>query len=401
MTVRIAKIKTAAAALPARFALDGNAGGAQSFLPRIVALVRDRETEVVRTATVVRRNHASRHRRRLERAAPLEEQQHLPTAGVQPGKAMAVARDDRQAERVAIKCHGAREIVDVEDGLHDSFDARRLGHAANASGFTGKAILLATRPFHGRNSSVLARLALLAVLLALPLRGAERAPLIAEALAAEARWDSRRALELFLRADREQPNDAFVLQKISKQYSDLAFGEKSAAAKRALASQALTYAQRSVALAPDDAVCALSLAICHGHLALAGSVREKVELSRVMQAEIEHALRLDPNYAWAHHLLGRWHRELADLGRATRLLARLFYGELPRASLAESVAHLRRAAELQPGEASHWIELGFSLEAAGARTEARACWQRGLALPATGPHDESERERARAALRAR
>lgn len=246
-----------------------------------------------------------------------------------------------------------------------------------------------------------ARFVLLAVLLALPLRSAEQAPAIAEALAAEARWDSRRALELFLRADRERPNDAFVLQKISKQYSDLAFGEKSAATKRALAAQALTYAQRSVVLAPDDAVCALSLAICHGHLALAGSVREKVELSRVMQAEIEHALQLDPNYAWAHHLLGRWHRELADLGRATRFLAQLFYRELPPASFAQATAHLRRATELEPGEPSHWIELGFALEKTGARTEARACWQRGLDLPATGPHDESERERARAALERR
>jgi tetratricopeptide (TPR) repeat protein len=243
------------------------------------------------------------------------------------------------------------------------------------------------------------RLTLLCLALALKLAAAEPSALLAEAQAAEARWDSRRALELFLQADAAQPNDPAILHKISKQYSDLAFGEKSSAAKRALATQALTYAQRAAALAPNDAVCALSLAICHGHFAVTGSVKEKIELSRAMQIEIQRALQLDPSYAWAHHLYGRWHLELADLGRTARFFVQLFYGGLPRASFDEGIQHLRRATELEPSEPGHWFELGFALARTGKRDEARGCWERGMALSGSGPHDARQRERARAALR--
>lgn len=246
---------------------------------------------------------------------------------------------------------------------------------------------------------MLARLLLPCLALGTTLGAAEPSALIADAIAAEARWDSRQALELLLRADAAKPNDPAVLQKISKQYSDLASRENSTESKRALAAQALAYAQRSAALAPNDAVCALSLAICHGHFAVTGSVREKVALSRLMQLEIERALQLDPNYAWAHHLYGRWHVELAELGRTARFIVKIFYGELPQASFADGINHLRRAAELEPREPSHWFELGFALALTGQREDARACWERGLALPASGPHDAGQRERARAALR--
>lgn len=248
---------------------------------------------------------------------------------------------------------------------------------------------------------MLGRLMTLCLALAVALTAREPAALLAEANAAEARWDSKKALELLLQADAAKPNDPAILQKISKQYSDLAFGEKSTAQKRALATQALAYARRSAALAPNDAVCALSLAICHGHFAVTGSVREKVELSRLMQIEIERALQLDPSYAWAHHLYGRWHMELADLGRTARFMVKIFYGALPSASFDAGIQHLRRATKLEAREPSHWFELGFALARTGKPDEARACWERGLSLPASGPHDANQRDRARTALRGR
>src|SRR5690348_12386842 len=48
------------------------------------------------------------------------------------------------------------------------------------------------------------------------------AELMRQAQAAEDRFDSQTALTLFQRADQLRPNDAAILQKISRQYSDLA-----------------------------------------------------------------------------------------------------------------------------------------------------------------------------------
>ncbi|HTL51298.1 MAG TPA: hypothetical protein VL860_01855 [Planctomycetota bacterium] len=222
--------------------------------------------------------------------------------------------------------------------------------------------------------------------------------LVREGLAAEARQECARALELFLQAAAAKPDDAFILQKIARQYSDLVADQDTVEAKRTFATHALDYARRSYALEPTSAVDALSLAICHGHLALVSDIHTKVGYSRLIKEEIDQSLRLDPNYAWAHHLLGRWHCEVASLGVSARIFGRLFYGGLPPASLDEGIAHLRRATELEPGELSHWVELGFACAAAGRADDARRVWRHSLSLPPRGKHDADAQQRVRAAL---
>lgn len=244
------------------------------------------------------------------------------------------------------------------------------------------------------------RLPVLLCLSALGLAGADVRTLVDEALAAEARLDSARALELFLQADAAKPGDATLLQKIAKQYSDLVPDQTTKEAKKDYARRALDFARRSYELEPGNAVHALSLAICHGHIAVVSDARTKVEMSRLIKEDAERALRLDPNYAWAHHVLGRWHYEVAGLNGVARFLAGLLYGGIPPASFAEGVAHLQRATELDPGELNHWIDLGFAYRAAGRLAEARAAWDRGLAMPDRGKHDPVAKRRARAALAA-
>jgi tetratricopeptide (TPR) repeat protein len=222
--------------------------------------------------------------------------------------------------------------------------------------------------------------------------------LVRDGLAAEARLDAPRALELFQAADAARPNDAFILQKIAKQYSDQVPDQTTDGAKREFATRALGFAERSVALEPTNAVYVLSLAICHGHLALVSDIRTKVEYSRLIKDESERALRLDPDYAWAHHLLGRWHYEVASFGSVARFFAKLLYGGIPPASREAAVAHLRRATELEPGELNHWIELGFAYAASGRKDEARRAWQHGLAMPDASKHDQGAKARAREAL---
>ena len=227
---------------------------------------------------------------------------------------------------------------------------------------------------------------------------ADVSQLVQQALAAEARLDSAAALKLFTEADAAQPNDAFILQKIARQYSDLVLDQPDVESKKRYAQTALDFATRAVALRPDDAVNVLSLAICHGKLAVYSDTRTKVQYSRLVKSEAERALALDPRYAWAHHVLGRWHYEVAGLGGASKFFVRLWYGGLPPASLTEAVAHLQRSVELEPDELNHWLELGFARAAAGDARGAREAWTHGLAMPSRGKHDGPAKQRARDAL---
>ncbi|MDP1581778.1 MAG: hypothetical protein Q8M02_16050 [Candidatus Didemnitutus sp.] len=219
-----------------------------------------------------------------------------------------------------------------------------------------------------------------------------------EALAAEARLDSQGALALLLRLAEAAPDDPFVLQKIARQYSDLVVDQPDDSAKRDYAQRALDYSLRAVALQPSDPVNVLSLAISHGKLALYSDTRTKVRYSRLVKEEAERALALDPGYAWAHHVLGRWHYEVAGLGMPARWLVRLIYGGLPAASTAQAVAHLEKAVALEPQELNHHLELGFAYAADGQRARARAAWEQGLPMPSRGKHDEPAKHRAREAL---
>jgi tetratricopeptide (TPR) repeat protein len=229
-------------------------------------------------------------------------------------------------------------------------------------------------------------------------RAANADVLVREALAAEAKLDARGALALFLAAEQAKPNDPFILQKIARQYSDQIVDLASVDEKKASAQRALEYSQRAVALAPNDAVNVLSLAVCHGKLALYSDTRTKVEYSRLVREEAERALALDPNYAWAHHVLGRWHYEVADLGATSRFFVKLLYGGLPGGTTPAAVRHLTRAVELEPGELDHHLELGFAYAADGQSAKARECFARGLAMPSRAKHDEPAKARARAAL---
>ncbi len=234
--------------------------------------------------------------------------------------------------------------------------------------------------------------------LAAGLRAAPVDDLVRKAQAAEARLDSAGALIHFQQADAAKPNDAAILFKIAKQYSDLVPDQATDAGKREFAQHGLDYAQRAYALEPTNAVYTLSLAICHGHLATVCDVRTKVEYSRLIKEEAERSLQLDPNYAWAHHVLGRWHYEVASLGMTARFFARLLYGGISPASLEEGITQLRRSTELEPGELNHWIDVGFAYAAAGRKDDARASWKHGLAMSDRSKHDATSKRRAREAL---
>lgn len=223
---------------------------------------------------------------------------------------------------------------------------------------------------------------------------------IREGLAAEAALDTPRALAAFISADQAKPDDAFILQKIARHYSDsiVDLPADQIAEKKRRAELALAYSQRAVALNPKSAENVLSLAICHGTLAVYSDTRTKITYSRLVKDDAERALALNPDYDWAHHVLGRWHYEVATLGTTTRFFVRVIYGGLPDASVAKAIEHLERAVALAPGVAPHHLELGFAYLAADRPADARAAFTRGLALPSTGKHDEAAKSRARSAL---
>jgi len=223
--------------------------------------------------------------------------------------------------------------------------------------------------------------------------------LVQQALAAEAHFDAKTALGLYLKADAARPDDPFILEKISRQYCDSMIDTASTDEKTRRAEKAVAYAKRAVALKPNSAVNLTSLAVSYGRLSLhCSSTRTRIAYSRLVKDYAERALALDPDYDWAYHVLGRWNYEVASLDATERFFARLAYGGLPTASTAEAVRLLRHAVMLAPKVPAHHVELGFAYLADRQPGPARAEFEQGIRLPLREKYDIEEKARAKTAL---
>ena len=222
--------------------------------------------------------------------------------------------------------------------------------------------------------------------------------LVAKGLNLEQQLEPRAALEVFREAAAVRPNDAFIQQKIAQQLSDSAFLEKDPLVRNRLTNEALQHAQRAVELDPNSAVSRLSLSVLYGKLSVESGVRTKIKYARLIRQNAETALELEPDYAWAWHVLGRWHVELSQLGMTRRAIVNLVFGGLPDASLEEGIRMLEEAVRLESDAVGHRVELGFAYQMAEQTEQARQCWEQALALPSTRIYDPAAKQRAASAL---
>lgn len=217
-------------------------------------------------------------------------------------------------------------------------------------------------------------------------------------LEAESRRDPIQALAQYRHALALHPDSPDANYRIAKQLFDQTFLTRDDEEVRRLADEALPFAERALEL-DETAPNLVGVSVLYGQLALYGDNRTKVDYGRRIRRYVERALEIDPNYAWAHHVLGRWHVEISKLGFAKRLLAALLYGGLPRGKLSNGIEHLQRASALDPDNVAHLVELGFAYRMDGRNDRALECWNTALRNKSSAIYDRAARARARFGLR--
>ena len=216
----------------------------------------------------------------------------------------------------------------------------------------------------------------------------------------DAKHRNQEAAAIFLKADSLRPNDAEILRRIAKQYSQQMVSESRSPENKELARKALDYAQRAVKSDPGNANAHLSLAICYGKAAFLEGARRRIEMSRLIREEADAAIRLDPKLDYAWHVLGRWNYELANFNAALRFLAEAIYGKFPDASNERAAECFQKAVAIQPDRVIHHVELGRTYAALGQKQEALAELKKGLGLPSREKDDNESKDRARKAITA-
>jgi tetratricopeptide (TPR) repeat protein len=215
----------------------------------------------------------------------------------------------------------------------------------------------------------------------------------------EQQGKTREALAALLEADKLRPNRPEILVRIAKQHGDLMTEKRDAAERKASALAALAFSKKALEIDAKSSDAHLAVAISLGKKTEFMSNREKIETSREIRQHAEKALALNPKCDYAHHMLGRWHQELAGIGGATRALARLIYGRLPSASYEDALRHFKRAQALRPDRLIHKIEQGRTLAKMDRTAEAREVLAAALEMPSREKDDEEAKQRGRATLR--
>jgi tetratricopeptide (TPR) repeat protein len=209
-----------------------------------------------------------------------------------------------------------------------------------------------------------------------------------------ARLQSADALECYLPAEKLDPNNVRLLVHISREYRHLMGDASNPEEKRKLGGIALNYAKRAVALDANDAEAQLAVAISYGRLQPVETNREKIAALRVIKEAADRAIRLDPHSDLGWHVLGRWHKGIADVNALTRTMAQLVYGEvLPTSTYQEAAKCFEKAIVLNPNRPMHYIELGSVYAQMGRTDDAKRLINQGLGMRNTEKDDpETKRQ---------
>lgn len=210
--------------------------------------------------------------------------------------------------------------------------------------------------------------------------------------------ESQKALAAYLEADKQAPGRADILVKIAKQHGDLMTETRDESERKRHGEQCLEYSNQALKAAPNQADPHLSIAIATGKLTEFMGNRDKIEASRTIKRHAEKALSLDPRSDYAHHMLGRWHQELASMGTASRAIAKVIYGGLPEASYQEALDHFNQARKLRPDRLIHRIEHGRTLAMMGRNEEAKEELTACMKATANDKDDVEAKGRAKSTL---
>ena len=240
----------------------------------------------------------------------------------------------------------------------------------------------------------------LALAVASPVAGAESAEeLIQKGDAFYDKLQAAEALEFYLPAEKLDSNNVRLLVRISRQYRHLMSDATNASVKWQLGTTAVDYAQRAVALSPDNPEAQLALAISYGKMLPLEGTKQQIAHSRLIKIAVDKVIALNPTNDLAWQVLGRWYRGLAEVGTVKRAFAQIAYGKLPSAKHEDAVRCFEKALALNTNRLMHYIELGRTYAAMGRDADARKFITQGLAMPETEKDDPETKNLGRQILK--
>jgi tetratricopeptide (TPR) repeat protein len=90
---------------------------------------------------------------------------------------------------------------------------------------------------------------------------------------------------------------------------------------------------------------------------MTAGAKEKVAAVKEVKKYAELAIKFNPNYAKAYHVLGKWNYEVANLNTFEKAAAKMLFGGLPEGTLGTAISNYEKCRKLDPSIVLNYLEL--------------------------------------------
>ena len=220
---------------------------------------------------------------------------------------------------------------------------------------------------------------------------------LGDALAAK--WDHQGAADAYLAVTYFDPDNYEALWKAGDEYTEIADRLEAKHQKESYFTQARILCERAIKSNPEGYEGHFRLSVALGRLALFKGGKEKVKLSKMIKAEVDTAIILNPQGDLAYHVLGRWHQNLANLSGMLKFFAKVLYGGVPPGTNDEALAAFKKAIEISPDHIEHHLELARTYEFMDKKELMREPLEKVLELPNVEERDPEFKKEAEKMLK--
>lgn len=181
--------------------------------------------------------------------------------------------------------------------------------------------------------------------------------LMRQAEAAEKAFKDDDALAKYLEVIKIQPGNIDALCKASELYSVVGKRQEGKDKQKDYYNKGKQYAQRALAVNPNNSEANFAMAVSMGRMALISSGEEKIKAVKDVKTYADKCVKLDPKNFKGYHVLGKWHYEISNLNALERWLVKVVYGALPKSSLDDAAKYYEKSMQLNPSFLLNYLEL--------------------------------------------
>jgi tetratricopeptide (TPR) repeat protein len=148
-------------------------------------------------------------------------------------------------------------------------------------------------------------------------------------------------------------------------------------------------AKKAIKTDNNNAEAHYNYALALGRINENASTSQKIANAKLIKAEAEKAIQLNPKHAGAYHILGRWHREIAGMSVLQKMAVNTLFGGVPAgASYEEAVKAFQNAILIEPKYMLHQYELAETYRVMGNKAFAKVWAEKAMQCPVMTEDDK-------------